>query len=256
MEIRNEIEQRARLLRPARAKLHVTLATSASEILAAQKLRWRVFADELGAVLPTRTPGVDQDFYDPYCEHLIVRDEANGRIVGTYRILPPQAARKVGSYYSENEFDLTRLAHLRTRIVEVGRSCIDPDYRTGATIALLWAGLARYMRENGHEYLIGCASIGMHDGGHNAIGIYHALATHLAPAEYRVFPRHPLPLDRIAATENPEIPPLIKGYMRAGAWVCGEPAWDPDFNTADLLLLLPMGRVDARYSKHFVERGN
>ncbi len=254
MEIRNELEKQGGLHRPSRAKLHVTLATTETEILAAQQLRWRVFADELGARLPTRTPGVDRDFYDTYCDHLIVRDEASGRIVGTYRILPPQAARKVGSYYSENEFDLTRLAHLRQRIVEVGRSCIDPDYRTGATIALLWAGLARYMRENNHEYLIGCASIGMQDGGHNAVGIYHALAAHRAPPEYHVFPRHPLPLDRIAGLETPEIPPLLKGYMRAGAWVCGEPAWDPDFNTADLLLLLPMGRVDARYSKHFVER--
>jgi putative hemolysin len=254
MEIRNELEKQGGLHRPSRAKLHVTLATTETEILAAQQLRWRVFADELGARLPTRTPGVDRDFYDTYCDHLIVRDEASGRIVGTYRILPPQAARKVGSYYSENEFDLTRLAHLRQRIVEVGRSCIDPDYRTGATIALLWAGLARYMRENNHEYLIGCASIGIPDGGHNAVGIYHALAAHRAPPEYHVFPRHPLPLDRIAGLETPEIPPLLKGYMRAGAWVCGEPAWDPDFNTADLLLLLPMGRVDARYSKHFVER--
>ena len=254
MEIRNELEKQGGLHRPSRAKLHVTLATTETEILAAQQLRWRVFADELGARLPTRTPGVDRDFYDTYCDHLIVRDEASGRIVGTYRILPPQAARKVGSYYSENEFDLTRRAHLRQRIVEVGRSCIDPDYRTGATIALLWAGLARYMRENNHEYLIGCASIGMQDGGHNAVGIYHALAAHRAPPEYHVFPRHPLPLDRIAGLETPEIPPLLKGYMRAGAWVCGEPAWDPDFNTADLLLLLPMGRVDARYSKHFVER--
>lgn len=254
MEVRNDVEKSSGLQRSARAKLHVALATSASEVLAAQKLRWRVFAEELGASLPSRTPGVDQDFYDPYCEHLIVRDESSGRIVGTYRILSPQAARKVGSYYSENEFDLTRLAHLRPRIVEVGRSCIDPDYRTGATIALLWAGLARYMRENNHEYLIGCASIGMQDGGHNAVAIYGALATHMAPPEYRVFPRHPLPLDRIWPLPDPEVPPLLKGYMRAGAWVCGEPAWDPDFNTADLLLLLPMGRVDARYSKHFVER--
>lgn len=254
MEIRNEAQTQTR--RHPRARLHVTLATAESEILAAQKLRWRVFADELGASLPSRTPGVDRDFYDPHCDHLIVRDEANGRIVGTYRILPPQAARRIGSYYSENEFDLTRFAHLRERIVEVGRSCIDPDYRTGATIALLWAGLARYMRENGHEYLIGCASIGMQDGGHNAAGIYHALAVHRAPPEYHVFPRHPLPLERIATLPNPEIPPLLKGYMRAGAWICGEPAWDPDFNTADLLLLLPMARVDARYAKHFVERRN
>lgn len=242
--------------RAPRAKLHVALAATASEILEAQKLRWRVFADELGARLPSRTPGVDRDLYDPYCEHLIVRDEASGRIVGTYRILSPEASRKVGGYYSETEFDLTRIAHLRSRIVEVGRSCIDPDYRTGATIALLWSGLARYMQQNGHEYLVGCASIGMADGGHNAAGIYHALGDHMAPLEYRVFPRCPLPLDRIDAAAKPEIPPLLKGYLRAGAWVCGEPAWDPDFNTADLLLLLPMSRVDSRYSKHFVERQN
>ncbi len=240
--------------RPPRAKLHVALATTESEILAAQKLRWRVFADELGARLPSRTPGVDRDIYDPYCEHLIVRDEANGRIVGTYRILSPEAARKVGGYYSETEFDLTRIAHLRSRLVEIGRSCIDPDYRTGATIALLWSGLARYMQQNAYEYLIGCASIGMADGGHNAVGIYHALASCMAPLEYHVFPRHALPLDRIAPAAQPEVPPLLKGYLRAGAWICGEPAWDPDFNTADLLILMPMSRVDSRYSKHFVER--
>jgi len=262
MEHRNEVRPHdaahaaARIARQPRPQLHVTLAATPSEILAAQKLRWRVFADELGARLPSREAGVDRDIYDPYCDHLIVRDEASGRIVGTYRILPPQQARKIGNYYSESEFDLTRLAHLRPHIVEIGRSCIDPDYRTGATIALLWSGLARYMRENGHEYLIGCASIGMQDGGHNAVGIYQALTDHLAPPEYRVFPRHALPLDRIAAAVRPEIPPLLKGYMRAGAWICGEPAWDPDFNTADLLLLLPMGRVESRYSKHFMERQN
>lgn len=258
MEHRNATrpQDAVRTGRPPRPQLHVTLAATPSEILAAQKLRWRVFADELGARLPSRVPGVDRDHYDPYCEHLIVRDEADGRIVGTYRILSPEAARKVGSYYSEDEFDLTRLAHLRPRIVEVGRSCIDPDYRSGAAIALLWSGLARYMRRHGHEYLIGCASIGMQDGGHNAAGIYRTLAGHLAPPEYRVFPRHALPLDRIAPAVRPETPPLLKGYLRAGAWVCGEPAWDPDFNTADLLLLLPMGRVEARYARHFVERRN
>ena len=91
--------------------------------------------------LSSREAGVDRDLFDPYCEHLIVRDEAAGRIVGTYRILTPQAARRVGSYYSETEFDLTRFHLIRERLVEVGRSCIDPDYRTGATIALLWSGL-------------------------------------------------------------------------------------------------------------------
>ncbi|MDK9723628.1 MAG: GNAT family N-acetyltransferase [Sterolibacteriaceae bacterium MAG5] len=251
------VPQRQEAAARRKPSLHVALAECESEILEAQKLRWRVFADEMGARLPSRTPGVDRDLFDPYCEHLIVRDEDNGRIVGTYRILSPEQAAQVGSYYSETEFDLTRLAYLRPGMVELGRSCIDADYRTGATIALLWSGLARYMQERGHETLIGCASIGMRDGGHNAAGIYNRLDdAQLAPPEYRVFPRCPLPLDRIAAAEKPEIPPLLKGYLRAGAWICGEPAWDPDFNTADLLIMLPMSRVNERYSRHFVERGN
>ncbi len=237
-----------------RSHLHVSLAQCESEIREAQKLRYRVFAEELGARLNCREPGVDHDLYDPYCEHLIVRDEENGRIVGTYRILSPQAARRVGGYYSENEFDLTRLQLLREGMVEIGRSCIDPDYRSGATIALLWSGLARYMAQGGYRHLIGCASIGMADGGHAAASLYHGLGAHLAPIEYRVFPRHPLPLERLFDGRPAEMPPLIKGYLRAGAWIGGEPAWDPDFNTADLLILMPMSRVDQRYARHFLER--
>ncbi|MEW5889845.1 MAG: GNAT family N-acyltransferase [Pseudomonadota bacterium] len=238
----------------SKPRLHVRLAHSEDEVLEAQRLRFRVFAEEMGARLATPIPGVDRDIYDAFCEHLIVRDEQSGRIVGTYRILSPEAARKVGGYYSENEFDLVRLQHMRAHMVEVGRSCIDPDYRTGAAIALLWSGLTRYMLEHDYRYLIGCASIGMGDGGHAAVGIFSRLQRHLAPLEYRVFPRCPLPLERIAPSENPAVPPLIKGYLRAGAYVCGEPAWDPDFNTADLLLLLPLSRVDARYARHFIGR--
>lgn len=235
--------------------LHVALATCETEILEAQKLRYRVFAEEMGARLSTRTPGVDRDIYDPFCEHLIVRDEDAGRIVGTYRILSPSAARRVGGYYSENEFDLTRLQHLRERIVEIGRSCIDADYRSGAVIALLWSGLARYMLENGYEYLIGCASISMADGGHAAASLYNRLKErHLAPLEYHVFPRHPLPLEHLRGDLPAEEPPLIKGYLRAGAWICGAPAWDPDFNTADLPVMMPMSRLDPKYARHFMGR--
>lgn len=239
--------------RPA-PRLRVGLARSDNEVMEAQRLRYRVFADELGARLQSRVPGLDQDRYDPYCEHLLVRDEASGRVVGTYRILSPSASRRVGGYYSESEFDLTRLHHLRGQMVEVGRSCIDPAYRNGAVISLLWAGLARYMNAGGHEYLVGCASIGMADGGHNAAGIYAQLAEHRAPREYRVFPRLALPLDRLTPNRRADLPPLLKGYLRVGAWVCGEPAWDPDFNTADLLLMLPMSRVDSRYARHFFQR--
>lgn len=241
-------------LRPRR-NLHVTLASCETEILEAQKLRYRVFAEEMGARLNTRTPGVDRDIYDPYCEHLVVRDEDAGRIVGTYRILSPSAARRIGGYYSENEFDLTRLHHLRDRIVEIGRSCIDADYRNGAVIALLWSGLARYMHDNAYDYLIGCASCSMADGGHSAASLYNQLKrTHLAPIEYHVFPRHALPLDKLQGDRQVEAPPLIKGYIRAGAWVCGAPAWDPDFNTADLPILMPMNKVEDKYARHFLGR--
>ncbi len=249
------LQTRTQLDARAGRNLHVALATCETEILEAQKLRYRVFAEEMGARLPTRTPGVDRDIYDPFCDHLIVRDEDAGRIVGTYRILSPMAARRIGGYYSENEFDLTRLQHLRNRIVEIGRSCIDADYRSGAVIALLWSGLARYMQDNGYDYLIGCASVSMADGGHNAANLYNRLCeTHLAPLEYRVFPRCPLPLEMLRNDVPADAPPLIKGYLRAGAWICGEPAWDPDFNTADLPILMPMSRLAGKYAKHFLGR--
>jgi len=247
------IQKEAAVARRPRQTLEVNLARTADDILEAQKLRYRVFADELGANLPTRIPGVDQDIYDPYCEHLIVRDTHSGEIVGTYRILSPANARKIG-YYSENEFDITRLRHLRPRMVEIGRSCVHPDYRSGATITLLWSGLAKYMLDNGYDYLIGCASISMADGGHVAASLYHQLSAHMGPHEYRVFPRCPLPMAALQQDVVADTLPLIKGYLRTGAWICGEPAWDPDFNTADLPILLPMAKISSRYAKHYFDK--
>ncbi|MDP3438464.1 MAG: GNAT family N-acyltransferase [Azonexus sp.] len=241
------------LRRARRPSLAVGFARSQGDILEAQRLRYRIFAGEMGASLPSRIPGVDHDVFDPYCEHLVVRDTQSGEIVGTYRILSPENARQIG-YYSETEFDLTRLQHLRSRLVEIGRSCVHPDYRTGATITLLWSGLAQYMTERGYDYLMGCASISMADGGHAAASLYNRLAQeHLGPLEYRVFPRCPLPLAALQQDLTVETPALIKGYLRAGAWICGEPAWDPDFNTADLPILLPMAKVSSRYAKHYLE---
>jgi putative hemolysin len=232
----------------------VALARSEEEVREAQRLRYKVFVEELGAHVKTRLPGHDIDHFDPFCEHLIVRESQADRIVGTYRILSPDAARRIGSYYSESEFYINRLQNLRSRMVEVGRSCIHPDHRSGAVITLLWAGLADYMVSNNYEYLMGCASIGMADGGHNAANLFAQLdPAHMAPAEYRSFPLHGLPFERLANGQPVLVPPLIKGYLRVGAWVCSEPAWDPDFNTADLLLLLPMSRMNPRYMRHFVK---
>lgn len=232
----------------------VALARGEEEIREAQRLRYRVFVEELGARIQTRLAGHDIDLYDPFCDHLIVRERHADRIVGVYRILSPAASRRVGSYYAESEFYINRLQNLRSRMVEIGRSCIDPDHRSGAVITLLWAGLAEYMLRNNYEHLMGCASIGMADGGHNAANLFAQLdPARFAPAEYRAFPVHGLPFERLANGQPALVPPLIKGYLRAGAWVCGEPAWDPDFNTADLLLLLPMSRANPRYVRHFVK---
>jgi putative hemolysin len=233
-------------------RLSVGLAGDDGERRAAQRLRWKVFAEELGAKLESAEPGIDQDIFDPYCEHLVVRDGAE--VVGTYRLLPPEGAKRIGLYYAETEFDLTRLRGIRSRLVEVGRSCIAPGYRSGAVIALLWSGLARYMLAHGHGYLAGCASISMADGGQAAAALQR-LEEHLAPVEYRVLPRRRVPETRVSEKEKAVLPPLVKGYLRCGAWVCGEPAWDPEFNCADFFMLLPLARIEARYARHFFGPG-
>ncbi|NNM83343.1 MAG: GNAT family N-acetyltransferase [Burkholderiales bacterium] len=236
-------------------KLSLHFARSMSEILEAQRLRYRVFVEEMGARLDVREEGVDSDIFDPFCRHLLVRDEFTNEVVGTYRILDSMQARKIGGFYSDDEFDLTRLNHLRDSTVEVGRSCVHPDYRNGATIQLLWSGIAQYMQAHHYQYLIGCASISMTDGGHNAASIFEKVkGRSLSPAEYRVFPRCALPLDALNCQQEPAIPPLLKGYLRLGAYVCGDPAWDPDFNTADLLMMLPLSRMSTRYERHFMKK--
>jgi putative hemolysin len=241
-------------VQPVRAsRYHVSLAVDDSEIREAQRLRHKVFAEEMGARLSSVLPGHDIDLYDPFCDHLLVRDLASGEVVGTYRILSPDAAKRVGSYYSEQEFDLTRLNFLRPRMAELGRSCVHPAHRSGAVIARLWMGLADYMTRYGHEYIVGCASIGMADGGHIAASVYRQLtARHLAPIEWRVTPRFRLPIESLDDGQTAALPPLIKGYTRLGAMVCGEPAWDPDFNTADLLMLLPMAQLNRSYARRLI----
>ncbi len=234
-------------------RYHVSLAIDDSEIREAQRLRYRVFAEEMGARLASVLPGHDIDLYDPFCDHLLVRELGSGAVVGTYRILSPEAAKRVGSYYSEQEFDLTRLNFLRPRMAELGRSCVHPAHRTGGVIARLWMGLADYMTRYGYEYVIGCASVGMGDGGHLAADVYRQLAArHLAPIEWHTTPRYRLPVESLDDGQAVALPPLIKGYTRLGAMVCGEPAWDPDFNTADLLMLLPMAQLNRSYARRFL----
>lgn len=236
-----------------RPTLTVSLAKSPVEVREAQRLRYHVFVEECGAQLSSPTPGLDEDEFDPFCDHLIVRDMRHHLVVGTYRILTSWKAQAVGRFYSESEFDLSRLKPLAPRLVEVGRSCIHPAYRQGAVITLLWAGLAQYMITRGYQYLMGCASISAADGGAQATATYlHLRETCLSPEHWRVIPHHPFPLLAGRPEGKPTLPPLVKGYVRLGACICGEPAWDRQFNTADLLMLLPLARMNARYARHFL----
>lgn len=235
----------------AAPRLLLTLARCAADIEEAQRLRYKVFVEEMGAAAGSRARGLDSDEFDPFCDHLIVRDAQTLRAVGTYRILPPHRARALGRLYSEGEFDLSRLGHLRHCAIEVGRSCVHRDYRSGGAILLLWAGLARYMKRGGYRHLIGCASASLADGGHRAARLRDELQPHFTDPELRVFPRVAFPHERIERAPPSAMPPLIKGYLRLGARVCGEPAWDPDFNTADFLMWLALDRLHPRYARHF-----
>jgi putative hemolysin len=232
-------------------RLSYSFARNPSEVIEAQRLRYKVFAEELGATLPGKGE-LDQDGFDVFCDHLLVRDNTTGKVVGTYRLLDPFMANQAGGYYSAGEFDLSRLMHLFDRTVEVGRACVHADYRNGHTLALLWSGLARYMQMNRYDYMIGCGSVAMADGGHMAASLYQQLQNdHLSPSEYRVFPRCPLPMEALNKNMQVTCPPLIKGYLRLGAYICGEPAWDPHFNAADMLIMLPLSRMNKRYTTHF-----
>jgi putative hemolysin len=237
------------------------IADNPEQVAAAQRLRHAVFAAELGADLPTSATGLDTDEFDPHCDHLIVRDDRTGAVVGTYRMLPPERAARIGRRYAEGEFDLRGLAPLRDDLVEIGRSCVDPAHRSGAVINLMWAGIARYLHLRGLRWLGGCASVPLRDGGATALAVWHEVARHnLCPPPLRVHPHRPWLTEpvAIAAAAGPPVngrsamPPLLRGYLRLGAWVCGEPGYDPAFDVADLYVLLSMDRMHPRYRRHFL----
>jgi putative hemolysin len=234
--------------------ISVTWARHQDEVKEAQRLRYKVFAEEMGARLKPSAEGLDVDIFDNFCEHLLVRDNETLKVIGTYRALPPHQAKQMGCLYSDSEFDLTRLRHLRHKMVEVGRSCVHRDYRSGGVIMALWSGLGQYMKKNNYEVMLGCASVQMGDGGHYAASLAKMLSTeqHLTDIEYRVFPRLALPVEELNSSLEVEPPALIKGYLRLGAKICGNPAWDPDFNTADFLTMLRLDDIHPRYAKHFL----
>ncbi|WP_411392711.1 GNAT family N-acetyltransferase [Pseudomonas sp. MPB23] len=235
-----------------RKKLIVGLASTQEEIRALQRLRYNVFIETFPFSTLANADGIHVDEFDECCDHLIVQDTETSCVVGTYRMMSPAAALRVGGYYSEREFDLGRLNPLRAQLVEAGHACVHPDYRSGGVLALLWSGIAAYMQRERGGYLIGCASVSLSDGGDNAQALYRAFtAEHFAPSDYQVTPHTPFPIQAHGAGHAPNMPPLLKGYLRSGAWVCGMPALDAEFNVADFFMLLPLSRLGRRYSRHY-----
>lgn len=234
------------------------IADDPTQVAAAQRLRHEVFATELGATLRPGEAGLDVDPFDAYCDHLIVREDSTGEVVGTYRLLPPG---RTSRRYAEDEFDLGALDPLRDDLVETGRSCVHPDHRSGAVINLMWAGLTRYLHLRGSRWLGGCASVPVADGGRTVAEVWaQAQTRHLSPPPLRVRPLRPW-FSEPAAAAGPTaagpagrvvMPPLLRGYLRLGAWICGEPSYDPDFGCADFYVLFSLDRMNPRYLRHFL----
>jgi putative hemolysin len=233
-------------------KLTSGVTTEPAQIVAAQRLRHQIFTSEYGADLETDT-GIDQDRFDPWCEHFVVTDQS-GEVVATTRLLHGEVAARIGGFYSEDEFDLDRLKRNPGVFAELGRTCIRSDCRSGAALSMLWTEIAQYLVQEGIDYLLGCASISMLDGGYKAWRITQQVQQeHLAADNFRVTPKRTLPhlASHRAQTDKVAIPALIRSYMRLGAEVCGEPCWDPAFRCADLLVLLNVDKLAARYARRY-----
>ena len=225
---------------------------SRRDIMRAQRMRYRIFSEEYGANM--KAPfGLDRDRFDKHCLHLMVRDNQTGELAGYTRVLTQEGLARTGGFYSAGEFDMSMVARLDGRVAEIGRTCIHPQYRSGAVITVLWSRLAQFMIEEDIRYLIGCASVAFNEG-YDLRGIVAQIRdAHMSPVTQRVTPLVPVPRLPLAGADKSRMPPLLKAYLRMGARVCGEPCWDPDFNCLDFFVLLEVDRLPARYVQHFLQ---
>lgn len=238
----------------------VKFTTNPDEIRAAQRLRFEVFNLELNRGLKTAyAEQLDVDAYDSVCQHLIVIDRERGKVVGTYRLLLGSQARRHFGFYAEKEFDLGNLKRLSGEFLELGRTCIHRDYRDQALIELMWRAIAAVVRRESVRYLFGCASVYSTDA--EEVSAFFSLlkSRYYAPARFRVQPlpqyRFPRLREEIEA-ENPvslflRLPSLIKAYLRVGARLCGPPALDREFGSADFFLLLDVAELSPELRERF-----
>jgi putative hemolysin len=250
--------------------LEVRLARGKGEIKRAQRLRYKVFYKNGTAIADAATMLAqrDKDAFDKICDHLMVIDHAakpslSGKqpVVGTYRLLRHEMAMRHGGFYTENEFDLSDMIdrHAGLRFLELGRSCVLPRYRTKRTVELLWQGIWSYVRQNRFDVMIGCASFEGTDPDRLALPLsflhHHARAPEAWRA--RAHPSRYVEMNRMAKEAiNPkaalrELPPLIKGYLRIGAYIGDGAVIDHQFGTTDVLIVMPVSAIHARYIEHF-----
>jgi len=216
------------------------------------RLRYDIFAGELGANLQYGRH-LDKDRFDDHCSHVMVIDQQTSQLVATTRLLAAADAVHTGGFYSATEFDISSVLAMPGTFMEVGRTCIHKDYRKGAVLALLWQGIAQIIADRGVNYLIGCASLPLSSGDHYLSSMMKVLReSHFSDEEHRVRPLVPLKVAGDVVPDNLIMPPLLKGYLRQGAVICGEPYWDAEFGVADVFVLLKCDRIAARYVRHFL----
>jgi len=218
------------------------LAQTAVDLQDACRLRFKVFNLELGeGLLASYETGLDQDQFDAVCDHLIVEDMEQGRIVGTYRMQSGITARENFGYYSEREFCFQPYEGIRSQVLELGRASIDSQHRTSEVLTLLWRSIGQYARMRGLRYLIGCSSLNSRDP-QEGWAMYHRLGSFLAREPFRTDAAEPyqLPPEDTAASIEVKVPKLLKTYIGVGARICSEPAWDREFGTIDFLTLLDL----------------
>jgi L-ornithine Nalpha-acyltransferase len=249
--------------------LEVRLARSAAEVRRAQKLRYDVFYREMSAVAEPALLFAqrDIDLFDAVCDHLLVIDHGAQplrkapAIVGTYRLLRQDIAERTGGFYGAGEFDVGALVerHRDLKFLELGRSCVLPPHRNKRTVELLWHGIWTYVLEHRIDVMIGCASLDGTDPDRLALALSFLHHYARAPEEWRTsaLPEryvelNRMPKDVIAPKAALQLlPPLIKGYLRLGAVVGDGAVVDHRFGTTDVLVILPVSEIQARYLAHF-----
>ncbi|MCP5080074.1 MAG: GNAT family N-acetyltransferase [Alphaproteobacteria bacterium] len=244
-----------------RGTIGLKIAETAAEQEACQALRYKVFYEDGGASANAQALAnkLDADGYDDICDHLLVTDGEHA--VGTYRLLRQDRLGPGQDFYSQGEFDLAPLLAAKPdlRFLELGRSCVLAEYRTKRIIELLWQGIWDYVRAHQLDVMIGCASLGGTDTSQLSHQLSYLHHHHLAPEDWRVVahPEHCASMDKVAAGELDAkralkaIPPLVKGYLRLGGYVGEGAVIDYQFNTTDVLIILPVSAINPRYFARF-----